>query len=73
MCLTIPAKVLEVRDGRALVTSRTGTREVVTTHVPVDAGDYVLVQGGVVMARLDPRDAREMLEAWDEVEGPAGA
>ena len=73
MCLIIPAKVLEVREGRALVTSRTGTREVDASHVSVDAGDYVLVQGGVLIARLDPRDAQEMLGAWDEVEGPAGA
>ena len=73
MCLTIPAKVLEVRAGRALVISRTGTREVDAAHVSVDAGDYVLVQGGAVMARLDPADAREMLAAWDEAEGPAGA
>ena len=73
MCLTIPAKVLEVRDGRALVTSRTGTREVDASHVRVAAGDYVLVQGGVAMTRLEPRDAQEMLGAWDEVEGPADA
>ncbi len=73
MCLTIPAKVLEVRGARALVTSRTGTREVDVSHVRAGVGDYVLVQGGVVMARLDPRDAEEMLGAWDEVEGTAGA
>lgn len=73
MCLTVPAKVLEVHEDRALVTSRGWTREVHTPQLSVTPGDFVLVQGGVVMMRLAPEEAKEMLEAWDELEAPSDA
>lgn len=71
MCLTVPAKVVEARGERALVTSRGWTREVDTSHVRVVAGDYVLVQGGVAMMVVDRREAEETLAAWEEI-GAAG-
>jgi hydrogenase assembly chaperone HypC/HupF len=67
MCLTTPAQVLEVRGGRALVVSRGRHREVDASQVRVAPGDYVLVQGGVVVMRIERSDAEEMLAAWDEV------
>ena len=68
MCLTLPAKVLEVHEGRALVTSRGWIREVDAAPLAVRPGDFVLVQGGVAMMVVDRRDAESMLAAWDEVE-----
>ena len=68
MCLAVPARVLEVRGDRAVVTSRGWTREVDASHVRVSPGDFVLVQGGVAMMTVDPHEAREILSAWDEVE-----
>jgi len=68
MCLTVPARVLEIHGARATVTSRGWTREVDTAHVSVRPGQYVLVQGGVAVAVLDEREAREVEEAWVEVE-----
>lgn len=73
MCLTVPAKVLEVQGDRAVVTSRGWTREVDVRHVRVQPGDYVLVQGGAVMMTVDRREAEEMLAAWDEIEASADA
>lgn len=73
MCLTVPAKVLEVHEGRALVTSRGWTREVDAAQLAVRAGDFVLVQGGVAMIRLALNEAKEMLDAWDELEAPGDA
>ncbi len=68
MCLTIPARVIEVHGDRATVESRTGRREVDVSYVKVRRGDYVLVQGGVVMMSVKRRDAEAMRAAWDEVE-----
>lgn len=73
MCLAVPAKVLEARGDRAVVTSRGWRREVDASHVRVQAGDYILVQGGVAMMVVDRREAEEMLAAWDEVEAAADA
>ena len=69
MCLSVPAKVLEIRGDRAVVLSRGWTREVDASHVRAVAGDYLLVQGGVAMMVLDRKEAEEILSAWDEIEG----
>lgn len=73
MCLTVPAKVLEVHGGRALVTSRGWTREVDASHLRAAVGDYLLVQGGVAMMTIDRKEAEEILGAWDEVEAAGDA
>lgn len=73
MCLSVPAKVLEVRGDRAVVTSRGWTREVDASHVKARPGGYLLVQGGVAMMTIDAREAEEILAAWDEVEAAGDA
>ena len=73
MCLTVPAKVLEVRGTRAVVTSRGWTREVDASHVKAGIGGYLLVQGGVAMMTINRKEAEEILAAWDEVEAAADA
>ena len=76
MCLSVPAKVLEVRDGRAVVESRGWTREVDASLVAPAVGDYVLVQMGVVLEIMDRKEALEALEVLDRVyarEAPGGA
>ena len=71
MCLAIPAKVLSVSGARATVVSSVGTREVDVSLLSVRPGDFVLVQGGVAFERLEPEDARAILEAWETAEaGP---
>jgi len=73
MCLTVPAKVLEIHGKKALVTSRGWTREVDTSHVKTRVGEYLLVQGGVAMMTVERKEAEEILEAWDEVEAAGDA
>ena len=73
MCLTVPAKVLEVHGKKAVVTSRGWKREVDASHVKVRTGGYLLVQGGVAMMTIDRKEAEDILEAWDEVEAAGDA
>ena len=73
MCLTVPAKVVEVRGHTALVTSRGWTREVDTSHVKTRVGEYLLVQGGIAMMTIDRKEAEDILQAWDEVEAAGDA
>jgi len=73
LCLTVPAKVLEIHGKRAVVTSRGWTREVDTSHVRAHVGEYLLVQGGVAMMRIDRTEAEDILQAWDEVEAAGDA
>lgn len=68
MCLTVPARVVEVHGNRATIESRTGRREIDVSHVAVKRGDYVLAQAGVAMMTVKRRDAEAMLASWDEIE-----
>lgn len=73
MCLSVPAKVLEVRGKKAVVDSRGWTREVDASFVAPSLGDYVLVQSGVILQVLDQNEALEALRAWEEVEETSGS
>jgi hydrogenase assembly chaperone HypC/HupF len=73
MCLTVPAKVLEVHGKKAVVTSRGWTRDVDTSHIKVRVGDYLLVQGGVAVMTIDRKEAEDILGALDEVEAAGDA
>lgn len=70
MCLTVPAKVLDVRGQRAVVESRGWRREADASFLMPAVGDYVLIQSGVILQILDEEEALEALRAWEEVEGP---
>ena len=73
MCLTVPAKVLELHGKKAVVSSRGWTREVDASHVRVKVGDFLLVQGGVAMMTIGRKEAEDILSAWDEVEAAGDA
>jgi hydrogenase assembly chaperone HypC/HupF len=73
MCLTVPAKVLDVRGSQAVVESRGWRREADVSFVRPEVGDYVLVQSGVILQILDEAEALEALSAWAEVEGSESA
>jgi hydrogenase expression/formation protein HypC len=73
MCLSVPAKVLEVRRGKAVVESRGWTREVDASLVTPAVGDYVLIQMGVVLEVMDREAALETLRVLDRLEASGGA
>ncbi|MEM1520407.1 MAG: HypC/HybG/HupF family hydrogenase formation chaperone [Candidatus Korarchaeum sp.] len=67
MCLGVPGKVLEVRGRRALVDFGGVTREVDASLEQVSPGDYVLVHVGIVIAKIDEREASEMMSLLREI------
>lgn len=71
MCLGVPARVLRVDGARATVESRGWTREADARYVRPRPGDFVAVEHGIVVAVLDPDEARETLRAWTETLGAA--
>jgi len=67
MCLAIPGKVVAVLEGNRAAVDFGGTRrEVDTTFVRPEVGQYVLVHAGFAMQVLDEEDAKETLALWDE-------
>ncbi|MFA6048818.1 MAG: HypC/HybG/HupF family hydrogenase formation chaperone [Candidatus Micrarchaeia archaeon] len=69
MCLAIPGKVVSVAKGRATVEYSEKIRRTASTPVLVPKkGDYVLVQAGMVVQKVSPKEAKEAIAAWKKLE-----
>ena len=60
MCVALPGKVIEVKDGGAVV-ARAGL-------VDVKAGDMVLVHAGCIIQKVSEQEADEMRDIFEELE-----
>ncbi len=69
MCLGIPGKVVKVDGDIALVDFGGITKEADASLEEVKPGDYVLVHVGVIISKLSPEEAREILEMIKEIDG----
>ncbi len=60
MCVGLPAKVVKIQDGTALVDA-SGARRKVSAELldDVDPGDYVMVHAGIAIAKITSDDASE--------------
>ena len=67
MCVGLPARVVNVKDGVALVDASGARRQVSAELIDeLDPGDYVMVHAGVAIARITSDDEEEtdaLLEA----------
>ncbi|MCI6158445.1 MAG: HypC/HybG/HupF family hydrogenase formation chaperone [Selenomonadaceae bacterium] len=60
MCVGLPAKVVKIQDGTALVDASGARREVSAELLDdVDPGDYVMVHAGIAIAKITSDDAVE--------------
>lgn len=60
MCVGLPAKVVRIQDGMALVDA-SGARRKVSAELlsDIDPGDYVMVHAGLAIAKITAEDAEE--------------
>ena len=52
MCIAVEGKVLEVKNGKATVETRSQKIEAIAKDIKVKKGDKVLIQFGVVVEKL---------------------
>ena len=62
MCLTIPKKVVEIRENSVIVENHDGDRQELKTIVKLTVGDFVLSQQNVVIEKMDKQEAEEILD-----------
>ncbi len=79
MCLSVPARVVEVHDDHSATVEVGGTRKRVATDLveAVQPGEYVLVHVGFAIQKVDEDEARQTLALFDAMlaadgEPPAG-
>jgi hydrogenase expression/formation protein HypC len=67
MCLAVPARILKIKNNRAVVDSLGVKKEVDVTLVP-DAvkGDYVIVHAGFAIQIVEEKEALGTQDYWRE-------
>lgn len=72
MCVGLPAKVISLRDGMALVDASGAQREISAELLDdLDPGDYVMVHAGIAIAKITGDEAEEtgdIMEHLQEME-----
>lgn len=61
MCITLPTKVLSVQGNTAVVECLGEPRRVLSPFGSVNAGDWVLLYGGAIVAVITEEQALETL------------
>ena len=60
MCVGLPAKVVNVKNGTAIVDASGACREVSAELLDeLDPGDYVMVHAGIAIAKITSDDTTE--------------
>lgn len=70
MCLGVPARVVEVREGSATVEVGGVHREISILLLDcVDVGDWVILHAGFAIEKLSPEEAEKTLDLLREISG----
>ena len=69
MCVGLSAKVLDIKDGTALVDA-SGARRQVSAELleDLEPGDYVMVHTGIAIAKITEDDAAESAKLLEGVQ-----
>ena len=69
MCLSVPARVLEVHDAQSATVDVGGTSKRISIDLVEDvhAGDYVLLHVGFALQKIDEAEAASLLALFDEM------
>jgi hydrogenase expression/formation protein HypC len=69
MCLAIPVKVVELRDGDRATVDVGGVRKEISLALVdgIAVGDYVILHVGYAIQKLDPQEAEKTLALFAEL------
>ena len=70
MCLALPARIVELRDGDLAVIDMGGVRKEISLGLVENAaiGDWVIVHVGYALQKLDPVEAERTLAMFAGLE-----
>lgn len=68
MCVGLPAKIVTMKDGVAVVDASGAKREISTELLEnVEPGDYVMVHAGIAIAKIQEDEEEEADEILEEL------
>ncbi len=70
MCVGLPAKVVKMKNGTAVVDATGAQREISTELLDdVHPGDYVMVHAGIAIAKITSDDKEETAAIMEKISG----
>ena len=68
MCVGLPAKILKLSDGTALVDASGAKREISAALLDeLEPGDYVMIHAGIAIAKITENDTEEAANLLEEL------
>ena len=68
MCVGLPAKVVSIKNGTAIVDASGARREVSAELLDeLDPGDYVMVHAGIAIAKITSDDKEETASVMNQL------
>ena len=63
MCVGLPARIVTMKDGMAVVDASGAKREISKELIEnLEPGDYVMVHAGIAIAKIQEEETEEELE-----------
>lgn len=66
MCLSVPGKIIEIKKDIAVVDYGIEKRKGKIIEKNYSKGDYVIIQGGIVIQKIEKKEAEEALKLYKE-------
>ncbi|WP_123053930.1 HypC/HybG/HupF family hydrogenase formation chaperone [Clostridium sp. JN-1] len=68
MCVGLPAKVVKIKEGTAVIDASGAKREVSSELIDeLEPGDYVMVHAGIAIAKITNDDKSETDKIMEEL------
>ncbi len=67
MCYAIPGKVVELSDKTVVVDYFGEKRKALNELKDIKVGDFIYAQGGFVINKVSPEEAKQVLDTWREM------
>ena len=67
MCYAIPAKLIEINGQVGVIDYFGEQRKILLDLDDIKVGDYVYAQGGVLVRKIPEKDAKEILDYWQDI------
>ena len=64
MCLAVPGRIVQIKEGIAVVDYGVEKRKGKLLDGSFRKGEYVLVQGGIVVQKVEKKEAEETLKLY---------
>ncbi|MDD5396475.1 MAG: HypC/HybG/HupF family hydrogenase formation chaperone [Candidatus Moranbacteria bacterium] len=66
MCLTLPKKVIEIKENSVVVENHDGNRQELKTLIELAVGDFVISQQNIILEKLEEDEAMEIISLLDK-------